>query len=71
MFQSACRVNYSTETVLVRLHNDMIRVIDSSDVDRLVLRDMSSVWDTVECQVMLDVLRWRFNVRYAALDWFR
>ena len=71
IFQSAYRVNYSTETALVRLHNDMLRVIDSGEVGGLVLLDMSSAFDTVDHQVMIDVLRRRFDVRDAALDWFQ
>src|SRR5664279_2541076 len=95
VFQSAYRVHYSTETALVRLHNDMVSVIDNGEVGGLVLLDMSSaptndfrhIWrvisfilhyitlhsafDTVDHQVMLDVLHRRFDVRDAALDWFR
>src|SRR5664279_4437542 len=71
VFQSAYRVHYSTETALVRLHNDMVSVIDNGEVGGLVLLDMSSAFDTVDHQVMLDVLHRRFDVRDAALDWFR
>jgi hypothetical protein len=69
IFLSAYRVHYSTETALV--HNHMLRVIDSGEVGGLVLLDMSSAFDTVDHQVMLDVLRRRFDVRDAALDWFQ
>src|SRR5664279_1941373 len=71
VFQSAYRVHYSTETALVRVHNDMVSVIDNGEVGGLVLLDMSSAFDTVDHQVMLDVLHRRFDVRDAALDWFR
>src|SRR5664279_4333002 len=70
VFQSAHRVHYSTETALV-LHNDMVSVIDNGEVGGLVLLDMSSAFDTVDHQVMLDVLHRQFDVRDAALDWFR
>ena len=51
-FQSAYRRNHSTETALMGLYNDMIRVIDSGQVGALVLLDMSAAFDTVDHQIM-------------------
>ena len=70
VFQSAYRRNHSTETALVRLYNDMIRVIDSGQVGAVVLLDMSAAFDTVDHQIMFDVLNHRFDIRDAALTWF-
>ena len=55
--QSAYRVQHSTETALVYLHNDMVSAVDRGEVGALVLLDMSSAFDTIDHSIMLDVLR--------------
>ena len=69
-YQSAYRAHHSTETALVHLHNDMLLAIDNGEVGALALLDMSVAFDTIDHDIMLDVLRRRFNVQDAALDWF-
>ena len=70
-YQSAYRRHHSTETALVRLYNDMVHVIDNGQVGALVLLDMSAAFDTVDHQIMIDVLQHRFDIRDDALTWFR
>lgn len=60
----------STETALVHLYNEMVLAVDNGEVGALVLLDMSAAFDTIDHGIMLDVLRRRFNVQDAALDWF-
>jgi hypothetical protein len=48
----------------------MIATIDKGEVGVLVLLDMSSAFDTIDYSIMLDVLRRRFGILDAALDWF-
>ena len=48
----------------------MIRVIDNGKIGALVLLDMSAAFDTVDHQIMFDVLNHRFDIRDAALIWF-
>jgi hypothetical protein len=67
--QSAYRTNYSTETVLVRLHNDIVTAIDHGEVGGLILLDLSAAFDTVDHTIMADVLRERFGIQGSALDW--
>jgi hypothetical protein len=67
--QSAYRAHYSTETALVRLHNDIVTAIDHGDVGALVLLDMSAAFDTVDHSILMDVLRERFGVEGDALSW--
>jgi len=70
IYQSAYRTQHSTETALVHLYNDMVTTVDRGEVGALVLLDMSAAFDTIDHGIMLDVLRRRFDVRDAALDWF-
>lgn len=68
--QSAYREHHSTETALVRVHNDIVRAIDQGDICALVLLDLSAAFDTVDHSILLDVFRMRFGVVDGALNWF-
>ena len=46
--QSAFRVNYSTETAVHRVLNDILQVLDRGDLAALVLIDLSAAFDTVD-----------------------
>jgi len=54
--QSAYRKHHSTESAMVRTYNDLINAVDLGHVGALVLLDLSSAFDTVDHQVMLNVL---------------
>ena len=68
--QSAYRRHHSTETVVVSVLNDIIRAADDGKVTCLVLLDLSAAFDTVDHDILLDVLRSRFLVEEPALKWF-
>ena len=67
--QSAYRTNYSTETALARIHNDIISAIDQGDIVGLVLLDLSAAFDTVDHTILTNVLSERFGIRDDALTW--
>ena len=67
--QSAYRKYHSTETSLVRIHNDIVSAIDQGQVAALVLLDLSAAFDTVDHEVLLNILQQRFGVTGSALDW--
>jgi hypothetical protein len=67
--QSGYRQHHSTETSLVRIHNDIISAIDHGQVAALVLLDLSAAFDTVDHAVLLNVLQQRFGITASALDW--
>ena len=70
-FQSAYRKHYSTETALVKVHNDLISAVDQGNVGALALLDLSSAFDTVDHQLLLATLQKRFAVTNSALSWFQ
>ena len=70
-FQSAYKENHSTETALVRVHNDILRALDNHEAVLLVLLDLSAAFDTVDHRILLDTLSLRFGVKGVALQWFR
>ena len=52
------------------MHNFFVRAIDSGDVCALVLLDLSSAFDTVDHETLMQVLQRRFGVEGPALTWF-
>ena len=68
--QSAYRRGHSTETTLLKIHNDILIAMDRRHVILLVLFDLSAAFDTVELSVLLSRLSNSFGIRDTALRWF-
>ena len=51
-FQSAYRGGHSTETALMKVHNDIIHAIDDRGVLVFVLLDFSAAFDTVDHAIL-------------------
>ena len=69
--QSAYRHHHSTETAVCILHNDLVRAIDKGHVTALVLLDLSAAFDTVDHELLIEVLKKRFAIDGVALNWFK
>ena len=69
-FQSAYRPRHSTETALVRIHNDMMQSMDCRRGVLLVLLDLSAAFDTLDHGILLKRLH-DIGVRHTALEWFK
>lgn len=67
--QSAYRRFYSTETVLLRLQNDICRAADCKKMTALVLLDLSAAFDTLNHNILLSCLRHRFGFTGLAIKW--
>jgi len=61
-FQSAYRKFYSTETALIRIHNDITLAMDQQRVSALVLLDLSAAFDTIDHNILLSRLNTCFGV---------
>ena len=70
-YQSAYRVAHSTETALLRIHNDIMLSLDKQKDVLLVMLDLSAAFDTIDHNVLLQRLRLRFGFGGAVLDWIR
>jgi hypothetical protein len=71
VFQSAYRLGHSTETALLKVHNDILLSIDKKQVVCLILLDLSAAFDTVNHAILLHRLEHRFGVTNDALSWFK
>ena len=69
-FQSAYKPGHSTETVLNAVHNFITSQLDEGRYVLLVLLDLSSAFDTVNHDILLDRLQSKYKLRGNALSWF-
>ena len=70
-YQSAYRKFFSTETALLKIHNDILSSMDDGRVTALTLLDLSAAFDTIDHTILLRRLSNWFGVSGKALDWFK
>ena len=70
MNNSAYKQNHSTETLLAKIHSDIIQNMDNQKITILVLLDLSAAFDSVNHNIFLNILQNRFNINNTAL-WTR
>ena len=68
--QSAYRSSYSCETVLVKIHNDILSILDAKSNAVVLLFDLSAAFDTVKHDLLLSKLSAEFVFSDVALEWF-
>ena len=69
-FQSAYRAGCSTETVLLRIVNDILSALDNDNISVLLLLDLSAAFDALDHQILLSRLNSVFGIQSTALQWF-
>ena len=70
VLQSAYRQNYSTETVLLRVKNDLLLNMDKGHVTLLFMLDLSAAFDTIDHGILLHRLQSKLGLQDKALFWF-
>jgi len=69
--QSAYKVFHSTETSLLRVHNDIVLAFDKGENVLLILLDLSAAFDTVNHSLLLSRLQQRYGLCGTVLiKWF-
>ena len=68
-YQSAYRKNYSCETALVKLMDDILWSMETQEVTAVVAIDLSAAFDTVDHNILLNVLEDRFGIKDSSLKW--
>ena len=69
--QSAYKRFHSTETALLKIHNDIICNMDNGKVTVLTLLDLSAAFDTMDHATLLEGLHGYFGISGAVLQWFK
>ena len=70
-FQSAYRKSHSTETTLLKIHNDILSAMDEGKVTALTLLYLSAAFGTIDHSMLLGQLGDWVGVTVRAHDWFR
>ena len=63
------REHHSTETVLLKVQNDILLSMDRQEVTLLVLIDLSAAFDTIDHGILLETLEKDFGVIGDAQKW--
>ena len=66
-YQSAYREDFSTEIALTKVHNDLLLAMDNQKVSFFVAMDLSAAFDTVDHNILKNVLEKQFGVTGLAL----
>ena len=64
---SAYKTFHSTETALLKVHNDIVSAIDNQSYIILLLLDLAAAFDTVDHEILLQRLSCRFGISGKAL----
>jgi len=70
-YQSGFRANHSTETALLSLLSEIYSAIDKSQLTLLALYDVSSAFDMVDHEILLQRLEISCGIKGTPLLWFR
>ena len=68
-FQSAYRKYHSKETALLRMRNDILVSMNKQQVTLLVFLDLSAAFDTVDHDILLLRLEYKFGIKDQAVTW--
>ena len=69
--QSAYKRFHSTETALLKIHNDIICNMDNGKVTALTLLDLSASFDTIDHATLLERLHGHFGISGTVMQWFK
>lgn len=69
--QSAYKRHHSTESALLKVHNDILKAVDNRRTVVLLLLDLPAAFDTVDHGILIHRLESRFGIKGKALQWFR
>ena len=69
--QLAYKKYHSTETVLTKIHNDIMTNIGMGEITILVLLDLSAAFDTIDHEILISRLENSYGVKGTALKWFK
>ena len=70
IFQSSYKEFHSTETALLRVHNDIRTALDNKKCVLLILLDLSAAFDTINHSTLLSRLSSVIGISGKALEWF-
>ena len=70
-FQSGYRTNFSCETAITKIHNDVLLMVDSRTNVLLMLLDLSAAFDTINHEILIRKLEFTYGLKMEVLSWFK
>ena len=70
-YQLVYRKNFSCETAIIKITNDILWSMESKKITSLTCIDLSAAFDTVDHGILLNVLQNKFGISGNALSWFK
>ena len=67
--QLAYRVGHNTESALLKVKSDLLNALEKQEVTCLLLLDLSAVYDTVDYDLLLNRLHFRYGFDEIILNW--
>ena len=68
-YQSAYRGNQSCETAIVKLVNDSLWAMENKYVTAMITIDLSAAFDTVDHDILLNTMFYKFGISGNAIEW--
>ena len=68
--QSGYKKSYSTETLLIRVVNDLLIASEEGKATVVMMLDLSAAFDTVDHSKLLRILKYEIGIKGTALQWF-
>ena len=68
--QSAYKEGHSCETLLMKIHNDILWAMEHQCVNAMLILDLSAAFDTVDHSVLTNILKNKYSINDVALSWF-
>ena len=69
--ESAYKKNHSTETILIKVTNDLLIACDNKSATVLMLLDLSAAFDTLDHHTLLKILSEEIKIRGVALKYLK
>ena len=69
-YQSAYREHYSCETSILKISNDILWGMEAQSITSLVALDLLAAFDTVDHEILLSILSFKYGIKSNALKWF-
>ena len=69
-YQLGYKKTFTCETALNKIINDCLWNVENQRITAIVAIDLSAAFDTVDHQILTNVLNKRFNIKGVALEWF-
>ena len=70
-YQLAYRKNFSCETAIIKITDDILWSMESKRITSLTCIDLTASFNTVDHGILLNVLQNKFGISGNALSWFR